>query len=40
MLKDLRQILTNSTNNLVLDVIGVSAIGLMMTVALHLPVLA
>ena len=40
MLKDLRQIMTNSPNNLLLDVVGVSAIGLMMMVVLHIPVFA
>lgn len=37
MLNDLRQILSNSSANLAQDVAGILAIGVVMTVALHLP---
>ena len=37
MINDLRKILTNSPANLAQDVMGILAIGVVMTVALHLP---
>lgn len=40
MIKDLRQILSNSPSNLAVDVLGVAAIGLMMMVMLHIPIFA
>ena len=37
MLNDLRKILSNSSANLAQDALGITAIGVMMAFALHVP---